>query len=121
MASMTPSSAPAERRAERLKPVVHFNERIPLRSSYRMDSNITIHMVLHEELQSRNRRSNATARSPGLADQRFGLIFAAKDWATIFPFRTTNVSVANSYELSAVSAVQTMYACDHPQRIAAAS
>ena len=38
----------------------------------------------------------------------FGLILAAKDCATIFPFRTTNVSVANSYELSAVSAVQTI-------------
>lgn len=38
--------------------------------------------------------------------QHFGLILAAKDCATIFPFRTTNVSVANSYELSAVSAVQ---------------
>ena len=36
----------------------------------------------------------------------FALILAAKDWAAIFPFRTTNVSVANSYELSAVSAVQ---------------
>ena len=40
--------------------------------------------------------------------QRFGLILAAKDWARIFPFRITKVSVANSYELSAVSAVQTI-------------
>src|SRR5947209_5488841 len=44
----------------------------------------------------------------GLAVQRSGLILAAKDWAVIFPFRTTKVSVANSYELSAVSAVQTI-------------
>ena len=48
-------------------------------------------------------------QSPGgQAVQRFGLILAAKDWAIIFPFRTTKVSVANSYELSAVSAVQRM-------------
>jgi hypothetical protein len=39
---------------------------------------------------------------------RFGLIVAAKDCAMILPFRTTNVSVANWYELSAVSAVQRM-------------
>jgi len=53
-------------------------------------------------------------RRPGAASdrpfdrfvQRFRLILAAKDWATIFPFRTKNVSVANSYELSPVSAVQ---------------
>jgi hypothetical protein len=31
-----------------------------------------------------------------LAVQRFGMILAAKDCATIFPFRTTNVSVAAS-------------------------
>ena len=41
---------------------------------------------------------------------RFGLILAAKDCATIFPFRTKKVSVANSYELSGVSAVQIIYA-----------
>ena len=34
----------------------------------------------------------------------FGLILAAKDWATILPLCTTKVSIANSYELSAVPA-----------------
>jgi hypothetical protein len=50
--------------------------------------------------------TNVSARSVGAAVQRFGLTLAANDWTTIFPFRTTNVSVANSYEFSAVSAVQ---------------
>jgi hypothetical protein len=40
--------------------------------------------------------------------QRFGVIFAAKECATIFPFRTTNVSVPASYMLSGVSAFQRM-------------
>jgi len=40
--------------------------------------------------------------------QRFGVIFAEKECATIFPFRTTNVSVPASYMLSAVSAFQRM-------------
>ena len=54
--------------------------------------------------------SRAGPRGPtGLVVQLFRLILAAKDCATIFPFRTTNVSVANSYELSAVSAVQRIY------------
>jgi hypothetical protein len=61
--------------------------------------------VLEEERQPGQRKH---ATSAGLAGQRFGLTLAAKDWATIFPFRTQNVSVANSYELSAVSAVQRM-------------
>jgi hypothetical protein len=34
-----------KRRAERLKPVIHFNQKIPLRPSYRADSNIAIHKV----------------------------------------------------------------------------
>jgi hypothetical protein len=40
--------------------------------------------------------------------QRFGVIFAAKECATIFPVRTTNVSVPASYMLSGVSAFQRM-------------
>jgi hypothetical protein len=44
----------------------------------------------------------------GLAVQGFGVILAAKDCATIFPFCITNVSVAASYELSAVSALHKM-------------
>jgi len=42
--------------------------------------------------------------------QLLGAILAAKDWVTILPLRTTNVSVATSYTLSAVSAVHRMYA-----------
>src|SRR5712691_8257769 len=37
--------------------------------------------------------------------QSLGVILAANDGATIFPSRTTNVSVPTSYTLSAVSAV----------------
>ncbi len=42
--------------------------------------------------------------------QLLGVIFPANDWATILPSRTTRVSVANSYMLSAVSAVHRTYA-----------
>ena len=42
--------------------------------------------------------------------QPLGVILPAKDWATILPSRTTNVSVPTSYTLSAVSAVHRMYA-----------
>jgi hypothetical protein len=59
---------------------------------------------------SQPRPSNFGGANPytGLAGQRFGVILAAKDCATIFPSRTTNVSVAASYELSAVSALHKM-------------
>src|SRR6185369_5839831 len=40
--------------------------------------------------------------------QLLGVILAVNDWATILPSRTTNVSVPNSYTLSAVSAVHRM-------------
>ena len=40
--------------------------------------------------------------------QRLGVILPVNDWATILPSRTTNVSVAISYTLSAVSAVHRM-------------
>ena len=40
--------------------------------------------------------------------QPLGVILPANDWATILPSRTTNVSVPNSYTLSAVSAVHRM-------------
>ena len=40
--------------------------------------------------------------------QPLGVILPAKDWATILPSRTTNVSVPTSYTLSAVSAVHRM-------------
>ena len=36
------------------------------------------------------------------------VILPANDWTAILPSRTTNVSVPNSYRLSAVSAVQWM-------------
>ena len=58
-------------------------------------------------------RAGLSARSSSALDypvQRFGVILAAKDCATIFPSRTTKVSVAASYELSAVSAFHNMYA-----------
>lgn len=42
--------------------------------------------------------------------QPLGVILPAKEWATILPFRTTNVSVPTSYTLSAVSAVHRVYA-----------
>ena len=50
-------------------------------------------------------QSCAPSSSARSVVQTFGLTLAAKDCTTILPFRTTNVSVANSYELSAVSAV----------------
>ena len=40
--------------------------------------------------------------------QPLGVILPVNDWATILPSRTTNVSVAISYTLSAVSAVHRM-------------
>ena len=40
--------------------------------------------------------------------QPLGVILPAKDWATILPSRTTNVSMPTSYTLSAVSAVHRM-------------
>ena len=57
-----------------------------------------------------NGRSNLTCRPPGMKAcfQRLGVILPVKDWATILPSRTTNVSVPTSYTLSAVSAVHRM-------------
>ena len=40
--------------------------------------------------------------------QPLGVILPVNDWARILPSRTTNVSVAISYTLSAVSAVHRM-------------
>lgn len=40
--------------------------------------------------------------------QGLGIALPVNDWATILPSRTTNVSVPNSYTLSAVSAVHRM-------------
>ena len=49
-------------------------------------------------------------RPPGMKAccQPLGVILPVNDWATILPSRTTNVSVAISYTLSAVSAVHKM-------------
>jgi hypothetical protein len=54
-----PSSAPAERRAERLKPVVHFNEKIPLRSSYRT-SVVTANPAIEGHLKTGHRAAART-------------------------------------------------------------
>jgi len=59
-------------------------------------------------LHLNQRHVGGTNKCAGLPAQRFGVILAAKDCATIFPSRTTNVSVAASYELSAVSALHNM-------------
>jgi hypothetical protein len=48
---------------------------------------------------------NVSAKLARPAVQRFGLILAAKDWAIIFPFRTTKVSVVNSLGIGANTSV----------------
>ena len=59
-------------------------------------------------LSCSQQRSSTLVAVCRIAVQRFGVILAANDCATIFPFRTTNVSVAAWYELSAVSALHKM-------------
>ena len=65
-------------------------------------------LVLSARLSCSQQRSSTLVAVCRIAVQRFGVILAANDCATIFPFRTTNVSVAAWYELSAVSALHKM-------------
>jgi hypothetical protein len=73
----------------------------PGHDSSRGDARVT---VLVPRTKGPRHKSGAVAAS----FHRLGVIFPANDWTAILPSRTTNVSVPNSYTLSAVSAVQWM-------------
>jgi len=64
-----------------------------------------------EEDRGRKSRTPQGFKSPEYASagyQFLGVILPVKDWTTILPSFTTNVSVPISYVFSAVSAVQTI-------------
>ena len=73
-----------------------------------------VHQWAHAFTQTRHRAAvrwnGFVRRPPGMKAcfQPLGVILPVNDWATILPSRTTNVSVAISYTLSAVSAVHRM-------------
>lgn len=88
---------------------------LPLRQAIRLPVKVTVPVHLAVLQPTGSARPGGAHQQAPVApparksdNQRFGLILAANAWATIFAFLTTNVSVTNSYKLSAVSAVQRM-------------